>query len=51
MTGLRVSSKVRVTRVVTLDRQLVVRKLGQLSAQQTRQLNAKMIEAFQLLPT
>jgi mRNA interferase MazF len=28
ITGLRVSSKVRVTRITTLDRQLIIRRLG-----------------------
>jgi len=47
-TGLRVSSKVRTTRVATLSRQLVVRKLGELGTQHVQELNAKMAQAFQL---
>ena len=47
-TGLRVSSKVRTTRLVTLDRTLIIRKLGDLSLHQHQQLNAAMIEAFHL---
>jgi mRNA interferase MazF len=47
-TGLRVSSKVRTTRLVTLSRQLVVRKLGELGTQHIQELNAKMAQAFQL---
>lgn len=47
-TGLRVSSKVRTTRIATLSRQLIVRKLGDLGARQIRELNAKMTQAFQL---
>lgn len=47
-TGLRVSSKVRTTRIATLGRQLVVRKLGELGAQHIQELNAKMAQAFQL---
>jgi mRNA interferase MazF len=47
-TGLRVSSKVRTTRIATLSRQLVVRELGKLGAQQHRERNTKMTQAFQL---
>lgn len=47
-TGLRVSSKVIVTRIATLNRQLVVRKLGKLETQQMQVLNATMIQAFKL---
>jgi mRNA interferase MazF len=47
-TGLRVSSKVRVTRITTLNRQLIVRRLGRLGTQQMQLLNATMIQAFQL---
>ena len=47
-TGLRVSSKVRTTRIATLSRQLVVRKLGELGTQHIQNLNTKMIQAFQL---
>ena len=48
MTGLRVSSKVRVTRVTTLQERLVVRRLGKLGKQQIQPLNIMMIQAFQL---
>ncbi|MEO1068306.1 MAG: type II toxin-antitoxin system PemK/MazF family toxin, partial [Cyanobacteria bacterium J06638_6] len=48
-TGLRVTSKARTTRIVTLDRQLVVRKLGDLGEHQHQQLNAHMIQAYQLV--
>ncbi|QLE58393.1 type II toxin-antitoxin system PemK/MazF family toxin [Nostoc sp. TCL26-01] len=48
-TGLRISSKVRVTRIATLNRLLVVRRLGQLTTQQIQKLNEIMIQAFQLL--
>ena len=47
-TGLRVTSKARITRIATLNRQLVVRKLGDLSEQHYQQLNALMIQAYQL---
>jgi len=49
-TGLRVSSKVRVTRIATLNHLLVARKLGKLSSKQVQVLNATMIQAFQLIP-
>ena len=47
-TGLRVSSKVRTTRIATLSRQLVVRKLGELGIQHIQALNTKIAQAFQL---
>jgi len=47
-TGLRVSSKIRVTRVVTLDRRLVVRKLGDLGKQYLQDLNRQIVESYQL---
>jgi mRNA interferase MazF len=47
-TGLRVSSQVIVTRIATLNRQLIVRKLGKLGTQQMQLLNATMIQEFQL---
>lgn len=47
-TGLRVSSKVKVTRVVTLNRSLIVRRLGRLGTQYIQELNTKIIQAFQL---
>ncbi|MCC3415835.1 MAG: type II toxin-antitoxin system PemK/MazF family toxin [Microcoleus sp. PH2017_29_MFU_D_A] len=48
-TGLRVSSKVRVTRIVSLEQRLIVRRLGELESQQMQQLNATIIQAFQLV--
>lgn len=48
-TGLRVSSKVRVSRITTLERQLIIRRLGKLGIQQIRQLNAIMLQTFQLM--
>ncbi|PSB43477.1 type II toxin-antitoxin system PemK/MazF family toxin [Chroococcidiopsis sp. CCNUC1] len=47
-TGLKVNSKVRVTRIVTLERRLITRRLGKLGTNQIQQLNAVMIQAFQL---
>ncbi len=48
-TGLRVSSKVRVTRIVSLEKRLILRRLGELGSQQMQQLNATLIQAFQLV--
>ena len=48
-TGLRISSKVRVTRLATLNRLLIVRRLGQLTTKHIQKLNEIMIQAFQLL--
>ena len=47
-TGLKVDSKVRVTRLVTVERKLITRRLGKLGISQTQQLNVAMIQAFQL---
>ena len=47
-TGLKTVSKVRITRIVTLESQLISRKLGQITIEQIEQLNKKMIQAFQL---
>ncbi len=47
-TGLRTISKVRVTRIVTLERRLIKRRLGKLGIYQTQQLNMVMIQAFGL---
>lgn len=47
-TGLRVSSKVRVTRIVTLQRQLILRHLGKLGNQQMIKLNKIMKEVFKI---
>ncbi|NEQ43434.1 MAG: type II toxin-antitoxin system PemK/MazF family toxin [Leptolyngbya sp. SIOISBB] len=47
-TGLRVTSKARITRIATLNRQLVVRQLGDLGKYQHQQLNTLMTQAFQL---
>ncbi|MBE9111227.1 type II toxin-antitoxin system PemK/MazF family toxin [Nodosilinea sp. LEGE 07298] len=47
-TGLRVSSKVKTTRIATLNRQLVTRKLGDLSFRHIQQLDGKLAQAFQI---
>jgi mRNA interferase MazF len=47
-TGLRVSSKVRVTRITTLDYQLVIRRLGKLGTQYRQQLGVILTQAFQI---
>ncbi len=46
--GLKVSSKVRVTRIATVERQLITRRLGQLGSNQIQVLNLTMVRAFQL---
>jgi mRNA interferase MazF len=46
--GLKVSSKVRVTRIATVECQLVTRRLGRLGSAQVQLLNLTMIRAFQL---
>ncbi|NQE34886.1 hypothetical protein E5S67_02615 [Microcoleus sp. IPMA8] len=48
-TGLRVYSKVRVTRIVSLEQRLILRRLGELGSQQMQELNATIIQAFQLV--
>ena len=48
-TGLKVSSKVRVTRIVSLEQRLILRRLGELGSQQMQELNATIIQAFQLV--
>lgn len=48
-TGLKVTSKVRVTKIVTIERKLITRRLGKLGNSYIQQLNLAMIQAFQLL--
>ena len=48
VTGLKVASKVKVTRVVTMERRLITRRIGKLGANQIQQLNLLMLQAFQL---
>lgn len=45
-TGLRVSSKVRVTRIVTLNNSLVLRRLGKLGNEYMDMLNKTLKQAF-----
>ncbi|MGB3654159.1 MAG: type II toxin-antitoxin system PemK/MazF family toxin [Rivularia sp. (in: cyanobacteria)] len=47
-TGLRVSSKVRVTRIATLNKSLILRRLGKLGNDYIKILNTILKEAFQL---
>lgn len=48
-TGLKVVSKVRVTRIVTIERSLILRRLGKLSSKHVQQLNLARIQVFRLL--
>ena len=48
-TGLKTTSKVRVTRIATLERRLIVRHLGCLGTQHLKTLNQTMLQAFQLI--
>jgi mRNA interferase MazF len=47
-TGLKVSSKIRVAKVVTLERRLLQKRLGQLGEKQIERLNKALKFAFQL---
>ncbi len=47
-TGLKVASKVRVARIVTLERRLITRRIGKLGTNQIQQLNKILIKIFQL---
>ena len=47
-TGLKVSSKVRVTRITTVTKQTITRRLGRLGTQSLEQLNQILRRAFQL---
>jgi mRNA interferase MazF len=47
-TGLRVASKVRVTRMTTLNSRLIKRRVGKLSSHYTRSLNDCLLQAFHL---
>ena len=48
-TGLKTSSKVRVTRIVTIERKLIIRRLGKLGNKQIQVLNLSIVQAFQIL--
>jgi mRNA interferase MazF len=47
-TGLKLSSKVRVSRIVTVTNQLIQRRLGQLSSAQLQQLNTCLTKTLNL---
>ncbi len=47
-TGLKIASKVRVSKIVTLEKSLVTRRIGKLGINQTQQLNNILIYIFQL---
>ena len=47
-TGLKVSSKVRVARIVTLEISLLQRRLGQLGSEYLQKLDQCLINAFQI---
>lgn len=47
-TGLKVASKVRVTRLITLERPLLRRRLGKLGKQLMQDLDQSLINAFRL---
>lgn len=47
-TGLKTDSKVRVTRVITLECKLILRKIGTLGKRQTKTLDRILIQAFDL---
>ncbi|PSB03693.1 type II toxin-antitoxin system PemK/MazF family toxin [Merismopedia glauca] len=42
-TGLKAASKVRVTRIVTIERSLISRRLGRLGNRQIQQMNSAII--------
>jgi mRNA interferase MazF len=48
LTGLRVPSKIRTTRIATLTKQLVIRRFGKLGSQQMQQLNQKLAKMLDL---
>jgi mRNA interferase MazF len=47
-TGLKVASKVRVTRIMTIERKLIARRLGTLGSNQIQILNSEIVRAFQI---
>lgn len=49
MTGLKVTSKVHVTRIVTLERRLLQRRLGRLSDRLIERLDQALKYGFQLI--
>ena len=47
-TKLKHASKIRVARIVTLERRLITRRLGHLEIHYLQQLNIQLIQVFQL---
>lgn len=47
-TGLKTNSKVRVTKIITLESKLILRKIGQLGTKQVNKLNQTLSKAFSL---
>jgi mRNA interferase MazF len=47
-TGLKTSSKVRVTRIATVDHKLITRRLGKLGSNQMLVLNSSIVRELQL---
>jgi mRNA interferase MazF len=47
-TGLKTNSKVRVTKIITLESKLILRKIGQLGTKQENRLNQTLSKAFSL---
>ncbi len=47
-TGLKISSKVIVSRLVTIDRNLITRRIGNLGINQLQELNTRLIQTFQI---
>lgn len=47
-TGLKVDSKIRVARIVTLERSLITRRIGKLGINQIQQLNNVLAQTFEL---
>ncbi len=47
-TGLKIASKVRVSRIATVERRFITRRIGKLGTNQVKQLNQIIITTFQL---
>ena len=47
-TGLKIASKVRVSRIATVERRFITRRIGKLGTNQVKQLNQTIITTFQL---
>jgi mRNA interferase MazF len=46
--GLKKESSIRIDKLVTLDKKLVIGKLGEIGSEQRRELNNKMVDFYQL---